>query len=54
MAFGNFFKKAKDTVVGLAKRASDTLVAGVSLTKKALRTGLEFVVGRKIGHGKPP
>ena len=48
MAFGNFFKKAKDTVVGLAKKASNTLVAGVQLTKKALRSGLEFVVGRKI------
>jgi fused signal recognition particle receptor len=48
VAFGNFFKKAKDTVVGLAKKASDTLVQGVQKTKKAFQSGLDFVVGRKI------
>jgi fused signal recognition particle receptor len=48
VAFGNFFKKAKDTVVGLAKKASDTLVLGVQKTAKALRSGLDFVVGRKL------
>jgi fused signal recognition particle receptor len=48
VAFGNFFKKAKETVVGLAKKASDTLVLGVQKTAKALRSGLDFVVGRKL------
>ena len=48
MAFGDFFKRAKDTVVGIAKKASGTLVAGVKLTRRVFRTGLEFVVGRKI------
>jgi fused signal recognition particle receptor len=47
----NIFKKAKDTVVGLAnlaKKASSALVAGVQKTARALRSGLDFVVGRKI------
>ena len=48
MALGDFFKRAKDKVVGLAKRASETLVSGVQKTARALRSGLDFVVGRKI------
>ena len=48
MAFGDFFKKAKQTVVGLAKKASDALVQGVQKTAKSLRGGLDFIVGRKL------
>ncbi|HYF52072.1 MAG TPA: signal recognition particle-docking protein FtsY [Planctomycetota bacterium] len=48
MALGDFFRKAKETVVNLAKKASDTLVAGVQKTAKALRSSLDFIVGRKI------
>ncbi len=48
MAFGDFFRKAKQTVVGLAKKASDTLVMGVQKTAKTLRSGLDFIVGRKL------
>ncbi|MFH0939981.1 MAG: signal recognition particle-docking protein FtsY [Planctomycetota bacterium] len=48
MAIGNFFKKAKDAVVELAKKASETLVTGVQRTALALRSGLDFVKGRKI------
>ena len=48
MAFGEFFKKAKQTVIGLAKKASNTLVLGVQRTAKALQSGLDFIVGRKI------
>jgi fused signal recognition particle receptor len=51
----NIFKKMKDTVVGakdavvnLTRKASDALVSGVQKTAKALRSGLDFVVGRKI------
>lgn len=48
MAFGDFFKKAKDAVAGLARKASVTLVQGVQKTAEALRSGLDFVVGRKV------
>ena len=48
MALGDFFKKAKQTVVGLAKKASDTLVSGVQKTAKSLRSGLDFITGRKL------
>ena len=48
MAIGDFFKKAKQTVVGLAKKASDTLILGVQKTARTLRSGLDFIVGRKL------
>ena len=48
MAFGDFFKKAKQTVVGLAKKASDALVQSVQTTAKVFRSGLDFLVGRKV------
>lgn len=48
MAFGDFLKKAKQTVVGLAKKASDTLVLGVQKTAKVFRSGLDFLKGRKM------
>lgn len=48
MAFGDFFKKAKQTVVGLAKKASDTLVLGVQKTAKVFRSGLDFLKGRRM------
>ena len=48
MAIGDFFKKAKEAVAGLAKQASATLAAGVQRTAHALRSGLDFVAGRKI------
>jgi fused signal recognition particle receptor len=48
VAFGNFFQKAKDTVVGLAKKASDALSAGVQKTAQVLRGGLDFLKGRKM------
>ncbi len=48
MAFGDFLRKAKQTVVGLAKKASDTLVLGVQKTAKTLRSGLDFITGRKL------
>jgi fused signal recognition particle receptor len=48
VALGDFFKKAKQTVVGLAKKASDTLVTGVQKTAKSLRSGLDFITGRKL------
>jgi len=48
VAFGDFFKKAKDAVAGLARKASVTLVQGVQKTAEALRSGLDFVVGRKV------
>ena len=48
MAFGDFLKKAKQTVVGLAKKASDTLVLGVQKTAKVFRSGLDFLKGRRM------
>ncbi|MGD0093230.1 MAG: signal recognition particle-docking protein FtsY [Planctomycetota bacterium] len=48
MAFGDFFKKAKSAVAGLAKKATQALVQGVQKTATALRSGLQFVVGRKV------
>jgi fused signal recognition particle receptor len=48
MAIGDFFKKAKQTVVGLAKKASQTLVMGVQKTAKVFRSGLDFLVGHKL------
>ena len=48
MAFGDFFKKAKEAVAGLAKKASQTLAQGVQKTATALRHGLTFIVGRKV------
>jgi len=48
VALGDFFKRAKDTVVGLAKRASDTLVQGVQKTAKVFRSGLDFLRGHKM------
>jgi fused signal recognition particle receptor len=48
VAFGDFFKKAKQTVVGLAKKASDTLVVGVQNTAKVFRSGLDFLKGRTM------
>jgi len=48
VAFGDFFKKAKQTVVGLAKKASDTLVLGVQKTAKVFRSGLDFLKGRRM------
>lgn len=48
MAFGDFLRKAKDAVAGLARKASETLVQGVQKTAQTLRSGLEFVVGRKL------
>jgi len=48
MALGDFFKKAKDTVVGLAKKASNTLILGVQNTAKVFRSGLDFIVGRRM------
>jgi len=36
---GDFFKKAKDAVAGLAKKASQSLAAGVQRTALALRSG---------------
>lgn len=46
----NIFKKIKDTLTGVAKKASDTLVLGVQKTAQALRGGLDFLVGRKLGE----
>ena len=48
MALGDFFKKAKDTVIGLAKKASNTLILGVQNTAKVFRNGLDFLVGRRM------
>ena len=48
MAIGDFFKKASQTVVGLAKKASHSLVASVQQTAKVFRSGLDFLVGRKL------
>ncbi|HEY3320894.1 MAG TPA: signal recognition particle-docking protein FtsY [Planctomycetota bacterium] len=48
MALGDFFKRAKQTVVGLAKKASESLVAGVQKTAKVFRSGLDFLKGRKL------
>jgi fused signal recognition particle receptor len=44
VAFGDFFKK----VAGLARKASDSLVHGVQRTAKALQSGLDQLVGRKV------
>ena len=44
MAFGGFFRKAKE----LVKQASAALTAGVQRTAKVLRGGLSFLVGRKL------
>jgi fused signal recognition particle receptor len=48
MALGDFLKKAKDTVMGLAKKASNTLILGVQKTAKVFRSGLDFIVGRRM------
>jgi fused signal recognition particle receptor len=48
VAFGDFFKKAKDAVAGLAKKASQALVQSVQKTAQVFRSGLAFVVGRKV------
>jgi len=48
VALGNFFKRAKDTVIGLARKASETLILGVQKTARSLRNGLDFIVGRKL------
>ncbi len=48
MALGDFLKKARQTVVGLVKKASDSLVAGVQKTAKVLRGGLDFIVGHRM------
>jgi len=48
VAFGDFFKRAKETVVGLAKKASNTLAMGVQKTAKAFRSGLDFLKGHRM------
>lgn len=48
MALGNFFKKVTQSVVNIAKKASGTLVSVVKPMARALRGGLDFLVGRKI------
>ncbi|GMV83493.1 MAG: hypothetical protein AMXMBFR7_46770 [Planctomycetota bacterium] len=51
MAFG-FFKKLKDTVVGVAKAATDAIKTGVQKTAKVLRGGFDLLVGRKLGEAE--
>jgi len=44
-----FLKKAKDTLLGVVKKASDTLILGVQKTAQVVRSGLDLLVGRKLG-----
>jgi len=48
MAF-NFLKKAKETLAGVVKKASATLILGVQKTAEVVRGGLDLLVGRKLG-----
>ena len=50
MAIGNFFKKAAQSVASLARKASESLVASVKPMARALRSGLDFLVGRKLDN----
>ncbi|HLX61211.1 MAG TPA: signal recognition particle-docking protein FtsY [Planctomycetota bacterium] len=48
MALGNFFKKIGQAVVSVAKKASSSLVNSVKPMARLFRSGLEFLVGRKL------
>ena len=49
MAF-DFLKRAKDAVAGAVKKASTALVTGVKKTADVVRSGLDTLVGRKLGE----
>ena len=49
MAF-DFLKRAKDAVTGAVKKASAALVTGVKKTADVVRSGLDTLVGRKLGE----
>jgi fused signal recognition particle receptor len=48
VALGNFFKKIAEKVTSVAKKASESLVNSVRPMARALRSGLDFLVGRKL------
>ena len=48
VAFGNFFKKIAQSVTGVARKASQALTASVAPMARVLRSGLDFLVGRKL------
>jgi fused signal recognition particle receptor len=47
-----FLKKAKEAVAGAVQRASAALVSGVKKTADVLRTGLDAVVGHRLGDSE--
>ena len=48
MAIGDFFKRIAQSVTGAAKKASTALTATVAPMARALRSHLDFLVGRKL------